>query len=58
MRLNPGATRIVLSDEEAERLEAILERGVSPTPALLELLEELGRPEQPMPALTWDDQSK
>jgi hypothetical protein len=58
MRLNPAVTAIVLSDEEAERLEVILERGVSLTPALIEVLEELGRPEQPMPALTWDDQSK
>lgn len=58
MRLNPAATRIALSDEEAERLEVILERGVSPTPALIEVLEELGRSERPMPALTWGEQSK
>lgn len=57
MRLNPAAKSIVLGDDEAERLDAILERGVLPTPALLEVLEELNRPERPMPVLTWDDQA-
>jgi hypothetical protein len=47
--------RIALSDSEAERLAAVLDRGFSPTPALRKALLRLAAAKRTPPKLRWRD---
>jgi hypothetical protein len=49
--------RITLSDEDVERLAAILERGFCPTPDLRDLLHRLAQTDRQAPELTWHESS-
>lgn len=52
-RSAPAVERVVLTDEESERLAAILERGFRPTPALRDVLRRLAEADRTPPELTW-----
>ncbi|MEX1362266.1 MAG: hypothetical protein AB1Z98_04025 [Nannocystaceae bacterium] len=48
-------TRVMLDDDDVNRLAEILDRGFSPTPALRGLLGSLADPDHVAPAVDWGD---
>lgn len=52
-RARPAGERLTLTDEEAQRLATVLDRGFNPPPALRAALASLARSQRRPPKLRW-----